>query len=1708
MAEISEKYKIEEIIATSSLFQLFKAIDLESSNTVTLKVVKNNKPSAISILRNEHRILTVIDGFLGRTSLQLTRIDENPCLVLNYIPGVTLTESLFLNFPLAYKIQCFLKLIDSLEYLQNKNILHLDLNPSNLLYNTQTQCIDIIDFGSAIETASNKTWAEMPSNLYVDFGYMSPELTGRLNRNIDVRSDIYSMGMVLYHVLTGRPPFENKDPISLVYSQVALMPEKIQIISPQVPDMLSSIVMKLIEKSPEDRYQSWAGLKQDLVLFLKAEEENHWPTDFVAGKSDTSAIFRTPGIIFGRETETKILTSQLNDVLSGKASTIFISGAKGLGKTSLVKELLKPLSEKKLHISIGSSDILVGKSPYQLVINTLENLFQWYLTLDDEELDMLRKRIISENGENLGLITRLVPSAAILLGQQTEVEKLPAVESANRLNRAFRSFILSLSSPEIPVVLFFDNLHLADALSLELLADITADPDLQFIFIIGAYEIADNPSWIGNLQKIESIKQSQSKIIQISLKNLTLKSVYEYLLHSFKNIDIKDAETLSEILYGNCKGNPAMLLDLIENIQENGCIVFDHNSHKWICDFKSIKQIKVSANFIDVLKSRISSLNGELKSLLAKAAIFGSQFSIDALAKITNTRPIDLQQNIDGAFKEYIIKTVDNNLEVLLYRTTGEEESQDFWIAFTHDEFIEELLKYIDKETLIDLHWKAAQILIEKNANDPFDTYSIEITNHLNQSLTRNLSESDARLLIDYNLRSARKIKNSSGWELAWEFYHNVDRLSEFNLLDNREKTAYLYEMSECAYLCGKLEQANHHIKKLEDLAISPYEKANINALKLSLQINYGNFSEAKYFGFSALRELGIKPPGKLVLLQVVWLIISLHLKLRNKNKEYFLQLPSMREENGLLAGAIIEKMQTVLFNERFELIVYIQLKYFKYLLRKGNSPFSQLGFGTWGHIQSLLFKNYAKGWEIINTGSTIVQQYNSPFVNGRNQFALGFIAPMTQNIHIAISYLEKSYIICTKSGDNLTAAHASISMMSDKFYASDPIDSIIADSEKFLIFSRSFNYGDSILFHNMYVEFMAYLKNSNVLKSPDELFSKYSEDIQKTLYTFIRANSNLFKGMAWIYQGDVAKGLHYIQATKKEVFALTGTMQSPLFHFYSAYTHWKQNEWNKNKTTVRKHLKTLQNMEIGQSTNTTHLLLTVEAFISYEKGDKFGCIEKLKTAENIAEEFKFTRELALISEILGDILNTEGLVTWSKQQYAKAAQYYEEWGFIRKNEELIEKAGIKEQQTEIKSQFFNSSSANIDLMTTVKLSEAISGEVQLQPMTSNLLTILIENAGAEYGCIMLDKDGSLHPFAEGELLDGNLKIKFVNGANSKTPMAFVRYAVRSGQTVVLEDAMASPLFSTSNNDSENRKIASVFCHPVISKGKTIAVIYLENNHLNGAFSPERTNFMELLSGQISISLENSILYENLEQKVAQRTVEITKKKEELEIQKAQVEFQKKKSDDLLLNILPEDVAEELKQTGKAAARLHPEASVMFMDIISFTKHAESIAPDQLVKALDDFFGRIDKIIGEAGIEKIKTIGDAYLCASGLPLPDPNHAEKLVRAALQIIASEKQFNDARIQAGKMPFQFRIGIHSGPVVSGVVGSRKFAFDIWGDTVNTASRMESKSEAGKINISGTTHGLIKDKFNCEYRGALEAKNKGMIDMYFVTDTVANI
>ena len=390
-----------------------------------------------------------------------------------------------------------------------------------------------------------------------------------------------------------------------------------------------------------------------------------------------------------------------------------------------------------------------------------------------------------------------------------------------------------------------------------------------------------------------------------------------------------------------------------------------------------------------------------------------------------------------------------------------------------------------------------------------------------------------------------------------------------------------------------------------------------------------------------------------------------------------------------------------------------------------------------------------------------------------------------------------------------------------------------------------------------------------------------------------------------------------------------------------------------------------------------------------------------------------------------------------------------------------------------------------LDLDTVMKASSTISGEIKLDKLLAKLMEILMENLGATRGVLMLNDDGDLY-IEQQSTVSERLTDRIRAKGSGLVPDSLVAFVQRSKQMEVLSDAMESKQYAKDAYVSL-RKPRSVLCYPVLHKGHLTGILYFENNLATGVFTEERIELLSLLSGQIAISIENAILYENLELKVEERT--------------AQLNEEKKKSDSLLLNILPETMAEQLKRYGKTRPQRFEQVTVMFTDFVDFTRISEKMSPNDLVEELGRYFAEFDRIIEKHNIEKIKTIGDSYMCAGGLPTPDGDHVINVIRAALDIRDYMRRVKEEKEALGQEYFAIRIGIHSGPVVAGVVGLKKFAYDIWGDTVNTASRMEMHCEPWQINISGDTLNLLADNIDYTHRGKVEAKSKGHIDMYYV-------
>jgi class 3 adenylate cyclase len=468
-------------------------------------------------------------------------------------------------------------------------------------------------------------------------------------------------------------------------------------------------------------------------------------------------------------------------------------------------------------------------------------------------------------------------------------------------------------------------------------------------------------------------------------------------------------------------------------------------------------------------------------------------------------------------------------------------------------------------------------------------------------------------------------------------------------------------------------------------------------------------------------------------------------------------------------------------------------------------------------------------------------------------------------------------------------------------------------------------------------------------------------------------------------------------------------------------------------------------------------------------------------------------RYLVLLNEIYSNILAEKGIpksevyrnqaikISGALQSPAKVQQLI-----------TIDLPPSEKQTTEVPTPMQKTSGsmelASIDTLTLIKTMDALISEIKLESLLEKLLTYAMENSGAQEGHFIINRKGNwiveVSTLANHSLHTHFPKAKLEEYA--EVSQGIVNYAKASEEPVLIADAITTKPYD-SDEIVQRKKLRSILCIPFISQSKISGMIYLTHSQTSNAFQKGQISLMRLIAGQIGGIIDNALLYENLENLVKERT--------------QQLEEEKQKSDNLLLNILPKEIAAELILNGKAAARPYDHVSVMFIDIKGFTTIAEAMTPDTLVKNLHEFFSALDDIMDEFGLEKIKTIGDAYMAAGGIPTPSDDHAVKIVRAGLKILEVVDGYNSEKLAKGEAPFVIRIGIHSGPVVAGVVGSKKFVYDIWGDTVNIASRMESNSEAGRINISEDHFRAVADHFECEHRGEIPAKNKGVMNMYFV-------
>jgi serine/threonine protein kinase len=558
---------------------------------------------------------------------------------------------------------------ESLGHIHAANVIHKDINPSNIVLNPETGVAKIIDFGISTQLSRENPTFKNPAILEGTLAYMSPEQTGRMNRLLDYRTDFYSLGVTYYELLTGQLPFMTTDVLELVHCHIAKQPLAPDQVKAEIPPLISEIVLRLMAKNAEERYQSAWGIKADLETCLQQLNIHDRIAEFPLGRHDISDRFQVPQKLYGREAELQTLLVAFERVSQGRVEMMLVAGYSGIGKSALVQEIYKPVTEKRGYFITGKFDQFQRNIPYSAIVSALQGLVRQLLSETEAQLQHWRSQLLAALETNGQVIIDVIPELELIIGQQSqqsEIVELGATESQNRFNLVFQNFLRVFCTCEHPLVIFLDDLQWVDSATLKLIELMIRDAQMQYLFLIGAYRDNEVSSTHPFRLTLETLSKQEVIIHQITLAPLSHNPLGQLLAETLHN-QPNTVRPLVDLLLLKTEGNPFFVNEFLKTLYSENLLTFDVESLSWEWDLTQIQAKEITDNVVELMVGKLKKLPETTQQVLRLAACVGLEFDLSTLAIICESLPAQLYPNLVTAMRAGLVLPVSElNPELLI----------------------------------------------------------------------------------------------------------------------------------------------------------------------------------------------------------------------------------------------------------------------------------------------------------------------------------------------------------------------------------------------------------------------------------------------------------------------------------------------------------------------------------------------------------------------------------------------------------------------------------------------------------------------------------------------------------------------------------------------------------------------------------------------------------------------------------------------------------------------------------------------------------------------------------------------------------------------------------------------------------------------------------------------------------------------------------
>jgi PAS domain S-box-containing protein len=1450
-------------------FTLYRGRQDGNSSSVLAVALAAEQESTQRLRRLEHEysLAAELDSAWAAKPLALTRHEGRTILILEDPGGEPLDQILERNQGRSLDLTRFLSiaigLAKALNQVHRQGLIHKDIKPGNVLVDDAGN-VWLTGFGIASQLSHERQSPAPPEIIAGTLAYMAPEQTGRMNRSIDSRSDLYSLGVTLYEMLTGSLPFDAVDAMQWVHCHIARQPTPPD--SSKFPAPLSAIILRLLAKTVEERYQTAGGLGADLQRCLTEWEGQGYIEPFPLGTFDVPNRLLIPEKLYGREREVNALLAAFDRVVAqGTLELVLISGYSGIGKSSVVNELHKVLVLRRGLFASGKLDQYKRDIPYATLAQAFQTLVRQILLKSEAEVDHWRSALQEALGQNGQLIISLIPEVEFILGKQPPVPDMAHRDAQNRFQLVFRRFLGAFARPEHPLALFLDDLQWLDAATLDLIEHLVTHSEVHHLLLVGAYrdnEVSSSHLLTGTL---DAIREAGMKMEEIVLAPLGLDDVGQLVADSL-HCKRDTSNPLARLVLEKTGGNPFFAIQFFTALADEGLLWLDPVTRTWQWDMHRIRAKSYSDNVVDLMAGKLRRLPSATQEVLKRLACLGN------FAEVTTLVPVE--QEGEEVVHQALWEAV----------RAGLIFQQESSYRFLHDRIQQAAYSLIPEEQRAEVHLRIGRSLFSGMTEGELSSNLFEVANQFNRGAELLIDQDEKAQVATIDLRAGRKAKASAAYAAADAYFSAGMSLLDQCAWDSRSELAFNLwrERAECELLTGNFDTAEQLIGELLQRRESKVDQAAIYRLKIQLHEVKGEYPQAVASGLLCLKLFGIDLPAHPTQEQVQAEYETVWQALNGRPIESLIALPLVTDPEVQAALQVLSDLTTAAYFTDSRLGCFQICRMVKIGMQHGTSGASALACSYFGNILGPVFHRYTDGYRFAKLGSDLIEEHSFIACKAKGHHLMGHITFWTQPIANAVEFMRATFRTAIETGDLVSACYALPPLIAGFLLRNDPLEAVWHESEIALGFARETKYRDVADIIRSQQRFIA------TMQGRTESFSSFNdEQFDEATFEAQMTGDRMSVMIFWYWMLKLKA--RFLAGSYDEAFAaadaakLQLSSSSALIHvidyvYYSAltlaacYENTSSDQQSAWRELLTAHLEQLREWTGVYPPTFADRHALVSAEIARIEGQDLDAMRLYEQAIRTARENGFVQNEGVANELAAQFYLKRGIEKLAHSYLRDARRCYLRWGALGKVRQLDELYPQlrPEQIPSSPTATIGTPVGQLDVETVVKASQALSSEIVLPRLIERLMRIAVEHAGAERGLLILLRGDEPQIEAEATTSHGKVEVAVRQAAVSPSdlPVSALHYVIRTGNRVLLEDASMRSLYSE-DEYVRGKRPKSVFCLPILNQSKLIGALYLENNLTPCAFALERVAVLELLASQAAISLENASLYSGLQRSEA-----------------------------------------------------------------------------------------------------------------------------------------------------------------------------------------------------------------------------------------------